>query len=190
MHKVIIDGKEYIEKTEVIRMIYDYVTMNPEQDKLFEDIEKALGFKLFTWQKTYIENGTFRRSGKTLAEILRLLLDVDAEPLDFTILPRNQREHCFRKQLKDIWYKLKDANIPMRKVFWCEHDKRIYINLKQISESLKKFKVPTIPPLCINYKPSHGDEIDTLSYVCGTHHCPQNTPLTIGFKCKGCDRRG
>jgi hypothetical protein len=126
MHKVIIDGKEYIEKTEAIRMIYDYVSMNPEQEQLFEDVEKALGFKLFTWQKTYIENGTFRRNGKTLAEILRLLLAVDGEPLDFTIPPRNQREDYFRHRLREIQDKLKNAGIPIRKVFWCKKDKRDY----------------------------------------------------------------
>lgn len=35
----------------------------PELDKKIEDVEKALGFKLFIWQKTYIEYGVFRQYG-------------------------------------------------------------------------------------------------------------------------------
>lgn len=42
----------------------------PELDKKIEDVEKALGFKLFIWQKTYIEYGVFRQYGET-PEILR-----------------------------------------------------------------------------------------------------------------------
>ena len=45
----------------------------PELDKKIEDVEKALGFKLFIWQKTYIEYGVFRQYGETTAKILRLL---------------------------------------------------------------------------------------------------------------------
>ena len=41
----------------------------PELDKKIEDVEKALGFKLFIWQKTYIEYGVFRQYGETTAKI-------------------------------------------------------------------------------------------------------------------------
>ena len=36
-------------------------------------VEKALGYKLFFWQKTYIEKGAFRQYGETTAKILREL---------------------------------------------------------------------------------------------------------------------
>lgn len=36
----------------------------PELDKKIEDVEKALGFKLFIWQKTYIEYGVLDSTGK------------------------------------------------------------------------------------------------------------------------------
>lgn len=126
MHTVIIDGKEYIEVNNVLKMIYGYHGKDSEQEFLYKAVEKALGFKLFTWQKTYIERGTFRYFGKTTAEILQMLLDKDAEPLDFTKPPRNRQEHIFREDLRIIFVKLKVAGIPMRKVFWCKKDKRDY----------------------------------------------------------------
>ena len=56
--------------------IYRTVTMDTDLEKTLEAVEKALGFKLFVWQKTYIERGYFRRYGATTAEILRELLNV------------------------------------------------------------------------------------------------------------------
>lgn len=38
-------------------LIY-YVPLNAEENRFFEEIEKALGLKLFAWQKTYILAGT------------------------------------------------------------------------------------------------------------------------------------
>ena len=130
MHEVIIDGKKYIEETIADKkaniLIYGYGGIDGEHDELYKAVERALGFKLFTWQKTFIESGTFRRLGSTTAEILKLLLDVDGEPLDYTIQPRCRREAFFRSSLMEIQYKLKVAGIPLRKVFWCKKDKSDY----------------------------------------------------------------
>lgn len=43
----------------------------------FDEIEKALGFKLFIWQKTRIARGEFRQFGQTTADIISRLLKVD-----------------------------------------------------------------------------------------------------------------
>ena len=123
--KVMIDGEEYIRKKDVEDLIYSFPCCEM-QDNVFKQIEDALGFKLFTWQKSYITSGVCRRSGKTTAECLRLLLAVDGEPLDFTRKARSPREDFFRSQLKDIQEKLMAADIPTRTVFWCEADKRKY----------------------------------------------------------------
>lgn len=40
-----------------------YVNPYPEYEELFKRIEAALGFKLFTWQKSFIVLGHFRRYG-------------------------------------------------------------------------------------------------------------------------------
>lgn len=63
----------------------------PELDKKIEDVEKALGFKLFIWQKTYIEYGVFRQYGETTAKILRLLI-TPGKIVDFTERPRGDKE--------------------------------------------------------------------------------------------------
>lgn len=59
----------------------------PDLESILAEVEKALGFKLFVWQKTFIATGVFRQYGATTAEILRELLAVDARPLDYTTRP-------------------------------------------------------------------------------------------------------
>lgn len=85
-------------------------------EKLYRKIEKALGFKLFIWQKTYIEHGCFRCYGKTTAEILRQLLDVEAPPIDFRIPARNNKEKFYRQELMTIKHKLEAEGIKTRAV--------------------------------------------------------------------------
>lgn len=43
----------------------------PDLESILAEVEKALGFKLFVWQKTFIATGVFRQYGATTAEILR-----------------------------------------------------------------------------------------------------------------------
>lgn len=108
--------------------IYGAGLFFPEFKKKFEAIEAALGFKLFTWQKTYIATGNFRQYGATTAEILRELIQVDAYPLDYTGLPRTQREHNYRRFLREIKQQLDDAGVPTREVFFTGEQKRAYMN--------------------------------------------------------------
>ena len=50
--------------------IYASGYFGEEQEKQFEAIEAALGFKLFAWQKAYIVTGKFRRRGTDAGSIL------------------------------------------------------------------------------------------------------------------------
>lgn len=95
----------------------------------FDAVEKALGFRLFGWQKDYIILGCAygcRRTGKTTAEILRQLLSVDEEAIDFSRPASIKRIATVRQDFRDIWEKLRDAGIEMRPVFWSKEDKKKY----------------------------------------------------------------
>ena len=95
-------------------------------DEIYEKIEQALGFKLFIWQKTYIECGWFRRAGFTTAEIIKDLLDIEAKPLDYSGRPTSRREAIYRHELVEIKKKLDAAGIQTRKVFFSRTDKEKY----------------------------------------------------------------
>lgn len=60
----------------------------------FDEIEKALGFKLFIWQKTYITRGEWRQMGTSTAQSIRRLLQVD-KPLKLyaNVFPRERIEN-------------------------------------------------------------------------------------------------
>ena len=107
--------------------IYGHVEMhNPELTQKFEAVEKALGFKLFVWQKAFIAWGKFRRMGATTAEILRNILDVSALPIDYSEPERNFMERFYRRELREIKLKLDEAGIPTRTVFFSKKDKWEY----------------------------------------------------------------
>lgn len=93
----------------------------PELDKKIEDVEKALGFKLFIWQKTYIEYGVFRQYGETTAKILRLLITL-GKIVDFTEQPRGDRERFFRKELLEVKAKLNAAGVQTNEVYTNKKD--------------------------------------------------------------------
>lgn len=66
---------------------------DPEWNKIFEEVEKALGFKLFHWQKTYVVGVGFRQWGSTTACILRdLLWDVEEWLKKFVIFSEEEIE--------------------------------------------------------------------------------------------------
>ena len=106
----------------------------PDQEKMFDDIEKALGFRLFTWQKTYISMGEFRCFGKTTAECLKELLETEKEPLDYSKPWKNPREYIHSEEMKRIKEKLDAAGIQTRIVFWNQIDKQEYCQSKLISD--------------------------------------------------------
>lgn len=113
-----------LEPREIANWIYS--SANPpdsEFEKTISAVENALGFKLFVWQKTYIENGHFRQMGDTTARILRDLLDVSGEPIDYTRGATTQRQQFYRRELREIKEKLDRAGIPTRTVFFFERDK-------------------------------------------------------------------
>ena len=107
-----------------------YRPINPpgsEFEQTIKAVEKAMGFKLFVWQKTYIQNGSFRQMGETTAKILKDLLDVSAEPIDYTVGAANKRQQFYRKELRKIKRKLDEAGIPTRTVFFSKYDKQEYL---------------------------------------------------------------
>ena len=110
--------------------IYRTVTMDTDLEKTLEAVEKALGFKLFVWQNTYIERGYFRRYGATTAEILRELLNVSEAPLDYTRKPSSRMQSIYREELKEIKKKLDAAGITTRPVFFTRNDKERYLMKK------------------------------------------------------------
>lgn len=92
----------------------------------FDAVEKALGFRLFGYQKSYILRQGFRQMGRTTSEILQMLFDKDQydNPIDFSKPARNHQQLIFRQQFRDIWEKLRDARIEMRPVFWSKEYKK------------------------------------------------------------------
>lgn len=99
---------------------------DPEREEYYKRIEKALGFKLFAWQKTYIEVREFRKYGRTTAILLADLLDIDARPIDFTRMSLGKQDDITRKEMRKLQEKLTEAGIQTRTIFWCEADKRKY----------------------------------------------------------------
>lgn len=97
----------------------------PPFEDFFEKIEKALGFKLFIWQKTFIINGYFRQYGETTAKIIKRLT-VDNIPIDLTQRPRTAREKIENDGLVEIYKKLQAAGVPTCPVFLTKKDKENY----------------------------------------------------------------
>lgn len=87
----------------------------PTSEIDFDKVEMALGFELFYWQKTYIQFGSYRRSGKSVAVALHILLNNIDEPLTLP-KPRNNRESIEQQILVEIYKKLQSANVPCRQI--------------------------------------------------------------------------
>ncbi len=76
------------------------------QERIIKKVEKALGFKLYDWQKAFIFGGepygieiaTSRRSGKTLTHCLRLCLS-EGEPIVATLKPAVLAQNEFLKYI-------------------------------------------------------------------------------------------
>ena len=117
------------EERKVLKMIYYIPPASDRYEELFKQVENALGFKLFAWQKTYILYGMYRRTGKTTAECLRELLDDEHCPIDYTHPPRNPREEIHRKELLKIKKKLDDAGIRTNPILRTQRDKENYYKL-------------------------------------------------------------
>lgn len=83
-------------------------------EELFQKIEKALGFRLFTWQKTFIISGEYRRIGDTTARSIKQLLE-DKE-INLQIPPRNARQRFDEKELLRLYNQLKPTGLIKAKV--------------------------------------------------------------------------
>ena len=97
-----------------------------------EAAEQALGFKLFFWQKTFIEIGVFRQYGETTARILRELSQIELPPLDCrSYRKKTQRERLYCEELLKIKAQLEAAGVQTRKVLVCEREYREYIRQQE-----------------------------------------------------------
>lgn len=113
--------------TELENWIYRPLNSDPGLEKTLGEVEKALGFKLFIWQKTFIERGVFRQYGETTAKILRDLLSTWEKPLDYTGFPGSKIEEFYRKETREIKEKLNGAGIKTREVFFNQEEKAAYM---------------------------------------------------------------
>lgn len=107
---------------------------------LIKAIEQALGIELYSWQRLYIFSGIWqppegRQQGRTLAYILRLLLD-QSKPLllyeqtyvrVYADNPFSDRQHSpvpvhymiwFGNEIKKIYEQLRAAGVPVREVLF------------------------------------------------------------------------
>ena len=69
--------------------IYSNSCFRQAEIEFFENIERALGFKLYFWQKTFLLTGQFRQGGFTTAICLRKLFR--NTPIDFSNPPENAK---------------------------------------------------------------------------------------------------
>lgn len=93
----------------------DWLHMSfPGHEELFQKIEKALGFKLFTWQKSFLITGEYRRIGDTTARSIKQLLE-DKE-INLQIPPRNARQRFEQNELLRIYDMLKPTGLIKAKV--------------------------------------------------------------------------
>lgn len=129
----------------MIGAIRDYIHRKKQAVKeqraaalLIENIEQALNLELYEWQRLYIITGIWeppkgRRHGKTLAYILRLLLDQSKPLLMYSLSdakayadnPFIERQYetvptiyadWFRREIKDIHEQLRAAGVPVREL--------------------------------------------------------------------------
>lgn len=122
-----IDAKERKEVEEA-KKLFDRIYRNdcflPNEIELFNKIEKALGFKLYFWQKTFLIVGHFRQTGESTARCLKQLFG--ASPINYSQRPKNAREHCERNTLWKIKEQLQRAGIETVPILTCEKDIRDY----------------------------------------------------------------
>lgn len=97
-----------------------YRTM-PEEGVDFDKIEKALGFKLFVWQKTFIIRGVFRQYGATTAICIRRLLQKD-NPIDYRKRIVHAQELFERQEMIRIHDQLQAAGVEVCEILRPERE--------------------------------------------------------------------
>lgn len=98
-----------------------YRTM-PDEGVDFDKIEKALGFKLFVWQKTFITRGVFRQYGETTARCIRRLLQKD-NPIDYRMGIAHAQEFFERQEMIRIHDQLQAAGVEVCEILRPERKK-------------------------------------------------------------------
>lgn len=125
--------------------IYGPIHTDPYTEKKLEAVEKALGFKLFIWQKTFITNGVFRRFGETTAKILRDLFDANDVPLDRSMSSGYKEVQFYREETKKIKEKLDAVGIITRTVFFTKDEKNRYYREKRERECKREMDLTKQP---------------------------------------------
>lgn len=130
---------------------------DPKWDSLFEEVENALGFKLFYWQKTYILKDCYRRSGGTTAMVLKRLLDTEADPIDYSRPASNKKSDFIRKDLLRIKEKLDKAGIKTREVWSSATEKNEWYAKEAATDAASAGT--TLPPNAVrNYSGLFNEE--------------------------------
>lgn len=144
--------------------IYDPVpeeTSYPELGKLIKDVEKALGFKLFYWQKCYIMTEKYRQTGDTTAKVLRALLLQTDKPIDFRYAALTNAEGYFRSELLKTKKILDDAGVKTRDVL-------LPIEKKDEDKLPRKCEVLGLPATLRQWvESSSGDLYGIIEYANG-----------------------
>lgn len=113
-------AKEAFEnKKKMDELIYGDICPIYQPSADFDAIEKALGFKLFYWQKIYIDRGIYRRYGDTTAKVLRELLDQEKKGVPIILNKPGcftRKDYVYRDTLIDIKAKLDAAGIETRPI--------------------------------------------------------------------------
>ena len=110
------DYKELYKKLEL--RVYgppNFVPPGPDAD-LIKRIEKALGFRLFLWQKTLILHGSFRQLGSTTATCVRKLIRIKDSGVIKLARPRNALEHFEQRELMHIKTLLDKESIKTNRI--------------------------------------------------------------------------
>lgn len=120
--------EELKEAKEIHKIAYLQDAFFQKDKEIFGKIEKALGFRLYSWQKSYMYTGHFRRIGSTTAECLKRLL-FDDTPIDFSQKPRNMKEDCERSAMIRIYNTLQEAGIKTNPILRNRKEKESYMRV-------------------------------------------------------------
>lgn len=120
--------KGLLEDTKILDQIYAPI---PEIEREVQIIEKALGFKLFVWQKHLIYYGALRRIGHTTAWAIRQLLFENDIYIGFAY--EKPIDRFDNRELLKIAVLLKDTGLIRAKIHVDKHN-HAYRGFEEIAE--------------------------------------------------------
>lgn len=121
--------KGLLEDTKILDQIYAPVDPIESEIKI---IEKALGYKLFVWQKALIYSGRLRRCGETTARAIRRLIREDEIYIGY--LYRNPEGRFEDREILRLYELLKDTGLVKAKIYVNKHN-CAYKNIKGFEEA-------------------------------------------------------